>query len=230
LCNESLREALRQMVGRPTGECNFVFIVTSYNGAAGDMTWLVNDIYNAHRMGWKNFRILDIAVKADWDKKLWWPWIEEADVILVGGGNSGYLSYWMQKAGLFEALPELLKTKVYIGISAGSMVMTAGMQTAMPSLKDESFELPTSDPNVPAGQTSTNTLDLTEFLFRPHWGKPEPKYDNLSEDLMRKAYAKLQKPIYLIDDQTGIKIEDNKPPEVISEGRWVLIDSDNQSA
>lgn len=224
LANDSLKDALRGMLNKPTGECKFLFIPTSYSGASGDMSWLVNDIYEAHRMGWKEFRLLDIAVKAEWDKKLWWPVIEEADVIMVGGGNAGYLSYWMQKSGLFDALPELLKTKVYVGISAGSMVMTAGLNTASMAVNNSGkYELDVNDPNVPSGQISTKTLGLTDFLFRPHWHKPTPKYDNLTEESMRKAYAVIKKPIYLVDDQTGIKIEDGKI-EVISEGQWILID------
>lgn len=211
------------MVGRPTNECKLVFIPTSYNGAAGDMSWLVNDIYEAHQMGWKEFRLLDIAVKANWDKKLWWPTIEDADVIMVGGGNCGFLSYWMQRAGLFDAMPELLKTKVYVGVSAGSMVMTAGLNTASMAVNKGKYELDVFDPNIPAEQISSKTLGYTDFLFRPHWHKPTAKYENLTEDSMRKAYAVIQKPIYLVDDQTGIKIENGKT-EVISEGKWVLID------
>lgn len=214
------------MLDKPTSECKFVFIPTSYSGGNGDMTWLVNDIYEAHRMGWNEFRILDIAVKANWDKKLWWPVIEEADVIMVGGGNAGFLSYWMQKAGLFAAMPELLKTKVYVGVSAGSMVMTAGLNTAeMAITNDGKYELDVNDPNVPSGQISDKTLGYTDFLFRPHWHKPTPKYKDLTPESMRKAYAVVKKPIYLVDDQTGIKIEDGKI-EVISEGKWVLIDSE----
>lgn len=225
LRNESLREALRGMLDKPASECNFLFIPTSYHGAVSDMTWLVDDFYNAHRMGWKKFMVLDIAVKDSWDKKLWWHMIEEADVIQMGGGNASYLSYWLQKSGLFDALPELLKTKVYIGISAGTMVMTAGLQSHDILSEDvpESYEVPLDDPKLPPGQVSRKTLELTDFLFRPHWGKPEPKYDKLNEAAVHKAYTVLKKPIYLVDDETGIKIVDGKL-EVISEGRWVLVD------
>lgn len=225
LANDSLKNALREMLGKPTSECNFVFILTSYSGASGDMSWLVDDIYQAHRMGWKEFRLLDIAVKWSWDKKLWWPVIEQADVIMVGGGNCGFLSYWMQKAGLFDAMPELLKTKVYVGASAGSMVMTAGLQTASMSVKDGKYEMDRNDPNIPPDQMSAKTLGYTDFLFRPHWHKPTPKYKNLTPKAMEEAYKVVKKPIYLVDDQTGIKIEKGKT-EVVSEGKWLLIDGE----
>ena len=210
---------------KPVGECNFLFIPTSYHGAQTDMTWLVEDFYNAHSMGWKQYLVLDIAVKSSWDKKLWWPMIEQADVIMVGGGNAGYLSYWLQEAGLFDVLPELLKDKVYVGISAGSMALTAGLQShhiGMPSHPAD-YELALDDPLLPPGQVSRKSLGFVDFLFRPHWGKPSPKYDHLNEESVREAYKVLQKPIYLLDDETGIKIVDGQL-EVISEGKWLLVD------
>ncbi|HTH72250.1 MAG TPA: Type 1 glutamine amidotransferase-like domain-containing protein [Candidatus Pristimantibacillus sp.] len=224
LHNKSLQSALAGMLDKPVSECNFLFIPTSYHGAVSDMTWLVEDFYNAHSMGWKQFMVLDIAVKSSWDKELWWPMIEQADVIQMGGGNAQYLSYWLQKSGLFDALPEPLKTKVYVGVSAGSMVLTAGLTSANIG-QSENYEIDLNDPRLPAGQASDKTLGLTDFLFRPHWHKPGPKYENLTEETVRKAYEVLKKPIYLVDDETGIKIVDGQL-EVISEGQWVLVDSE----
>lgn len=215
------------MLNKPVSECNFLFIPTSYHVPVSDMTWLVEDFYNAHQMGWKQFLVLDVAVKSSWDKKLWWHMIEEADVIQVGGGNTGYLSYWLQESGLFDAMPELLKTKVYVGISAGSMVMTAGLESTSIGMSDApaDYQIPLDNPMLPPGQVSRKTFGYTNFLFRPHWGKPAPKYDNLNEESVRKAYAVLKKPIYLVDDETAIKIVDDNV-EVISEGKWLLVDSE----
>ena len=42
---------------------------------------------------------------------------------------------------------------------------------------------------------------------------------------MRNAYKVLKKPIYLLDDETAIKIVDGTL-EVISEGKWVLVDQE----
>jgi len=227
LHNESLKAALRGMLAKPVGECSFLFIPTSYHAAVSDMSWLVDDIYQSHSMGWKQYLVLDIAVKSSWDKKLWWHMIEEADVIMVGGGNAGYLSYWLEKSGLFEVLPELLKTKVYVGVSAGSMVMTAGLQSTRIGNPDApaDYEVNLDDPTLPIGQVSRKSLGFVDFLFRPHWHKPHPKYDSLTEEAVRKAYAVIKKPIYLVDDETGIKIVDGQL-EVISEGKWVLVDSE----
>lgn len=227
LRNESQREALRGMLGRPASECRCVYIPTSYHAAKRDMTWFVEETGSIHALGWKEFTLLDVAVKGLWPKELWWPLIENADVIVMGGGQFGYLSYWLQKTGLFDALPGLLKTKVYVGISAGSMIVTARPTQSNIGQTDDpkDWNVKLNDPSLPEGQVSDKALGLFDFLFRPHWHKNDPKYANLTEEAVRKAYKYYQKPIYLVDDQTAIKIVDNGL-EVVSEGKWVLVDSE----
>jgi len=224
LHNESLKGALRGMLDKPVSECNLVFISTAANARPGDKTWLVRDLHNTNSIGWKNFEILDVAAVGNWDKKIWWPIVEQADVIFVGGGHSGYLSYWLQQSGLFDAMPELLKTKVYVGVSAGSMVAAQGFGVTSAALNNQSepYEFPLQDPSVPEGQISRKTFGFVDFLFRPHWGGAK-RFDTANDDRMRQAYAVLKKPIYLVDDDTGIKIVDGKL-EVISEGKWLLVD------
>ena len=51
------------------------------------------------------------------------PMVQKTDVLLVGGGDALYLCYWMRQSGLADLLPSLSET-VYVGVSAGSMVMT----------------------------------------------------------------------------------------------------------
>jgi dipeptidase E len=229
LRNESLREALGSLLDKLAGECKCVYIPTSYHAAGGDVSWLVEEINTFHALGWEEFAMLDIAVKSAWDRGLWWPKIEEADVIVMGGGNAPYLSYWLQRSGLFEALPELLKNKVYVGVSAGSMMLTAGIVSSVIGQTDNPEDwggLGGRRPSAyPAEQQSDKTLELVDFLFRPHWHKPDPRYENLTEEAVRRAYRYFQKPIYLVDDQTAIKVVDSKV-EVVSEGEWVLIDHD----
>jgi cation:H+ antiporter len=56
-------------------------------------------------------------------KALWVPMVRETDVLLVNGGDPLYLCYWMRQSGLADLLPSLRET-VWVGLSAGSMVMT----------------------------------------------------------------------------------------------------------
>jgi hypothetical protein len=56
------------------------------------------------------------------------PWVREADVLLAAGGDATYLCHWMRESGLADLLPSLQDT-VWVGLSAGSMVMTPGSVT-----------------------------------------------------------------------------------------------------
>ena len=51
--------------------------------------------------------------------------VRETDVLLVDGGDALYLCHWMRQSGLADLLPSLRET-VWVGLSAGSMVMTPG--------------------------------------------------------------------------------------------------------
>lgn len=44
-------------------------------------------------------------------------------MLLVDGGDAVYLAHWMRQSGLAALLPSLERT-VWVGVSAGSMVMT----------------------------------------------------------------------------------------------------------
>ena len=220
LNNDSLRNALRSMLDKPTAQCNFVYIPTAANPDRNN-PWLVQDMYEVKELGWKNFSMLDLAVVAGWPKDLWWQTIEDADVIMVGGGNSGYLSYWMYESGLAQKLPELLKSKVYVGSSAGSMFTTPSQASSSGGLKNApTYDFPLDDAEVPKGQIHRQTLNLVPFLFRPHWHAPTAP--NITEEVIQKAANDLNMPIYLVDDQTAIKVTDDQV-EVISEGQWRLL-------
>ena len=218
--NDSLRNALRRLLDKPTTQSNFVYIPTAANTVRSNH-WMVRDMYEAERLGWKSFNVVDLAVTAHWPKDLWWQTIEDADVIMVGGGNSGYLSYWMYESGLAQKLPELLKTKVYVGSSAGSMFTTPSQASSSGGLKNApSYEFPLDDPEVPKGQIRRQTLNLVPFLFRPHWHAPTAP--DITEEITQKAANDLKLPIYLVDDQTAIKVM-GEHVEVISEGEWRLL-------
>src|ERR1700679_1061552 len=77
-------------------------------------------------LGWKSLGGLELAALPSIDKELWVPMVRETDALLVGGGDPLYLSYWMQQSGLADLLPSLHGT-VYVGLSAGSIVMTPGI-------------------------------------------------------------------------------------------------------
>jgi dipeptidase E len=223
LTNKSITQALYNLTGRQTKNLKIVTIPTAHNPTFGDKRWLVKeDFLGPYQLGWKEFGIIDLAAVCSLNKNLWWQQLKAADVLLIGGGNVFYLSYWLQESGVFDVLPEWLKTKVYVGISAGSQIVTHCLNTSsevidkIGYLKDEEY-----NEYGPAGQSSAKTLSLVNFEFRPHLNSPD--FPNIKENYLETVAAKLDKPMYAIDDQSALKVIDGNV-EVVSEGAWRLFD------
>ncbi|HET9411770.1 MAG TPA: Type 1 glutamine amidotransferase-like domain-containing protein, partial [Candidatus Saccharimonadales bacterium] len=173
LTNSAIVDALLDLLGKPFSKANIVFIPTAANAEEGDKSWLVQDLTSTQALGWGSFQIIDIAATHGLSNNVWLTSVREADVLMVGGGNCFYLSYWLHRSGLASELPHLLKTSVYIGVSAGSMVAGASLCVASQALNNpQSFKDEVYDELGPLGQSSAKTLHLTDFVFRPHLNSP----------------------------------------------------------
>ena len=73
-------------------------------------------------LGWKSLGVLELTALPSIKEEYWIAAVQETDVLLVNGGDLLYLCRWMRQSGLADLLPSLRKT-VYVGLSAGSMVM-----------------------------------------------------------------------------------------------------------
>jgi dipeptidase E len=123
---------------------------------------------------------------------------------LVNGGDALYLCHWMRQSGLADLLPSLHEL-VWVGLSAGSMVMT-------PRIGEDFVQW-----KPPTG--GDETLGFVDFSICPHLAH-ENMPGNSMADAERWA-AGIPGPAYAIDDQTAIKVTDGTV-EVVSEGRWRL--------
>lgn len=77
------------------------------------------------------------------------------------------------------------------------------------------------DEAAPPNAGSDKTLKLVDFTLRPHLNSevfPAATLEN-----MEKWAAKIDVPLYAIDDQSAIKVVNGKV-EVISEGEWKLFE------
>jgi dipeptidase E len=121
---------------------------------------------------------------------------------LVDGGEATFLCHWMRETGLADLLPSLPET-VWVGVSAGSMVMT-------PRIGNYFVEWTRAN-----GDDST--LGVVDFSIFPHLD-----HEGWSGNTMAAAQrwaADIAGPAYAIDDQTAIKVADGTV-EIVSEGHW----------
>jgi dipeptidase E len=218
LSNPSIANALENLVGKPRKETKVAFIPTAAfaedDHKHDSRDWLADDIFNV-----KEFcGFIDIVSLADLAPKDVIKRLGYVDVIFIGGGNAFYLSYWMEKSGLFDALPQLLETRVYAGISAGSMIATQNLRTVSHAiLNTQKYYDEVYDEFGPQGRSAGKTAKLVDFVVRPHLGSkgfPEGYLEAIANDVGL--------PLYALDDDSAIKVVDDKL-EVISEGSWKLL-------
>src|SRR6186997_1413035 len=197
ISNISIRNALVDLLGKPIEESKALFIPTAIYGINGGAEIIRKVICGTLgdpfcEAGWKSLGLLELAALPTMKEELWVPTLQETDALLVGGGDCQYLCYWMQQSGLTDLLPSLLRKTVYVGLSAGSMVMT-------------SFGTTYSNHTLPA--ESGKSLGLVDFALHPHLDHEWFPKNSLAN--LEKLSATLPIHSYMIDDQTAIKVIDD---------------------
>jgi len=208
ITNTSIANALFNLVGKKPENTKVVFIPTASNIEIGDKNWFINDLVNLQKLNFEEIDITDISAV---EEKMWRLKFEKADILFFEGGNTYHLMEWINKSGLISILPELLKTKVYVGVSAGSMIT--------------SKDLTLTTSQIVYGEDLNRTkkmegLNYVNFYFLPHLNSEY--FKNLRKDFIKKTTEGMSDTIYAMDDQSALKIVDGKI-DVVSEGEWFVI-------
>ena len=206
--NTSIHHALVDLLGKPIAESSALCIPTASYGRhsfAGAWRFITGRATTPMcELGWKSLGVLELTALPSLDEARWVPAVQATDVLLVAGGDPMYLCHWMQESGLADFLPSL-RDSVWVGFSAGSMVLTPRIGKDFVGWKS------------PSG--SDETLGVVDFSIFPHVDHPDLP-ENTMADAERWASG-LSNPAYAIDDDTAIKVVDDTV-EVISQGHWKL--------
>jgi len=216
LSNDSIANAFADLIGKDPKEAKVAFIPTASHASRGNKGWLIDDMYRIRERGYTVDVIELTALEPAEIRKA----LEAADAIFVGGGSTFYLSYWMQKRGIFDILPKLLATKVYAGISAGSIL--AGTQLVPSSALDNVQEFIDDDyyEKAVTNEGSAKPLNLVNLVFRSHLNSES--FPRVRKEVLEQIVDKLPAPLYALDDNSALKIVDGKI-EAISEGDWIML-------
>lgn len=205
ITNPSIGDALVDLLGKPTADSSALCIPTAQWGYPRREPVSARDLLGGRAWGgttslaWRSLDVLELSTLTTMGAERWVPWVEEADVLLVAGGEATYLAHWMRASGLADLLPSLVDT-VWVGVSAGSMVLT-------PRIGDAFVEWPAAPDD--------RTLGVVDFAIFPH-------LDVFPENTLVEAErwaADLALPAYALDDQSAITV-DRGTVEVVSEGQW----------
>ena len=207
--NPSIHRALVDMLGKPTAQASALCIPTAQNGhpsvGPGTKAWEFITGRSENPMvslGWSSVGLLELTSLPSLDEGAWVPLVQDTDVLLVAGGDVLYLCHWVRESGLLDLIPSLHDT-VWVGLSAGSMVMT-------PTVGEDFIQW-----RPPTGRD--DTLGLVDFSICPHLA-PDGEPGNSMAEAERWA-STIDGPAYAIDDQTALAVVDGVV-EVVSEGQW----------
>ncbi|MFZ4721310.1 MAG: Type 1 glutamine amidotransferase-like domain-containing protein [Ilumatobacteraceae bacterium] len=207
--NPSIHRALLDLLGRPIGECTALCIPTAMYGhphaGPGRNVWEFVAGRSDNPMvelGWKSVGLIELTALPSIPAAKWVPLVEAADVLLVSGGDALYLRHWMDECGLTAMLPSLTDT-VWVGMSAGSIVMT-------PRIGDDFVGW-----QPPSG--TDEALGLVDFSIFPHLEHPALPSNTMAA--AERWAAGLGHQSYAVDDATAFVVVDGDVT-VVSEGLW----------
>ncbi|MBX7215139.1 MAG: Type 1 glutamine amidotransferase-like domain-containing protein, partial [Thermoflexales bacterium] len=192
--NATLRNTLVDLLGKPIEACAALCIPTAAHALkrGPEIAWRQISGHDATPLcdlGWKSLGVLELTALPSLDPAQWEPHVRAADALLVGGGDPLYLCHWMRQSGLADLFPDLHDT-VYVGVSAGSMVMA-------PRIGEDFARW-----RPPGG--GDRTLGRVDFSIFPHVDHPM-----LPDNAMRFAEAwaaDIGGPCYALDDQSAIAV------------------------
>ncbi len=208
ISNASIEKVLLDLLGKSASETKVVFVPTAANMVADDKSWLIENYNDFLKLGLKSFDIVDISAvpRENWEKRF-----ESADLLVFGGGDEQYLARVMRESGVAEALPTLLETRVYMGISAGSMVVCKLLPSELTKelWPEESFV------------GSEEGMGMYDFSILPHLNSDY--FTHLRTPLIESMKEQFPRTIYALDDQSALKIIDHRI-EVVTEREFLKLE------
>ena len=214
LCSEGFHtpntvEACVKLVGKPQDQISIGIINEAFAVEEGDKRWVLDNLNSVANNFSGEIDIVDLLALTieEVEERL-----SDKDVIFVVGGNSDYLMSVYQKTGFDKLLPKILETKVYVGSSAGSMVVGKRISEAAYRLiygQDSDWGI-------------NNYLGLVDISVMPHLDSPD--FPNRKENLL-KAVGSFEGKVYGLRDDSAVIIDGDKiqtigsDPLIIKDGR-----------
>ncbi len=208
ISNPSIAQALLELMDTTPEVSTVVFIPTASTIETGDKKWVIDDLWNIKSLWFRSIEITDISAV---DESIWRPSLEHADIIVFWWGNTYHLMNWMGRTWLSNTLRTLLEWKIYMGISAGSMITSPDLNL---KLSEHIYDADRIETTPLAG------LGLVDFYFLPHLnsdGFPKMRRENI--EMSAKSIGK---PLYALDDDSALQIIDGEI-RVVSEGEYCIL-------
>jgi dipeptidase E len=214
ITNDSLRSALADLIGKPFATTRVAIIPTASFATAGDHGWFVNNLSRLHGLRWRELDILELnGLPGPMVLKR----LRHADVIYAEGGNHYHLANSITANGLAAELADILESKVYVGVSAGSMIFSRNLSERTGEAFGEQEDL-----RILGETPARSPIGLFDWYLKPHL--KSPSFPGRTPAWFEKAAAKLDFPVYALDDDSAVRVRGSEV-DVVSDGEWRLLNA-----
>jgi dipeptidase E len=208
--NPTLVSALAGLVGRPFGEAIVCVVLTASVAIPGDKGWLLDEFELLRGLAWRQIDVLDVGStpRDQVEERL-----RSAEVVLVEGGDEYHLAKTILGRDLVRLFSELVRTKVYVGVSAGSMIFSKHSGEVVGALFGDAG----ADGVVPA-------FGFFDWFVKPHLNSPS--FAGRDDAWAQRIGSAADFPIYFLDDESALIVQGEvgeATVEVVGEGRWRLV-------
>lgn len=217
LCSEGFNtpntvQACVELCGKPQADISVAIINEGYAVEDGDKYWVLDNL-NAVATNFKGgldiVNLLALPLAKVEEK------ISKCDVIFVVGGNTDYLMHIFNKTGFVKLLPQLLESKVYVGSSAGSMVLGRRV----------SAKAYTKIYGEPGDWGVNDYLGLVNLAIKPHLNSAN--FPNNRPEILEQVCHGVDFSVYGLADDSAIVINGDQqtvigsPPAIIKDGKLI---------
>lgn len=191
ITTKAIATALQKLVGN--GNPKVAFITTAANVEPGNKDWYVAQITNLQKYGYDWIDVIDpSAPGVNWRERL-----AEVGIVFVSGGNTFHLLDQTRKTGFDAWLKNHIEDIVYVGASAGSILVTPTIGAS-------------NDENL-ADVQNMHGLNLVDFEVKPHANTAKTNAKDYAQTRPGKLIA--------INDQSAIVVQNNHY-ELVAAGQY----------
>jgi len=215
LCSEGFYtpntvQACVELCNKPQDEISVAVINEGFAVEEGDKYWVLdnlNDVAKNFPGGMDIVNLLALPLNTIERR------VMQRDVICVIGGHTDYLMHVFNESGFSTLLAKLLETKVYVGSSAGSMVIG----------KRVSSEAYAEIYGEPGDWEVDEYLNLVDFALKPHLNSQN--FPKNREEILLKVTQNYKGTVYGLADDSAVVINGDEikligsEPVVINDGK-----------
>lgn len=212
LRNDVLTTALADLLDRPYADASIAYVPTASTAVDGDHGWLVEDLQRVHALGWRE---LDVVELNGPPRAMVLDRLGRADVVYASGGNHFHLARSIIDNDLADDLAALLESRVYVGLSAGSMMFSRPLSAATGLAFGEQENLAILD-----GAEARAPFPWFDWYLKPHLGSPD--FPERTPAWFETVTASVDFPVYALDDDSAVRVRGDQV-DVVSAGAWRLL-------